>query len=520
MKRKITVLVLCFILFFELFSISASSFNSGEYIREFYENLPTVYRCGDWNYTLSDDGTACIYGKRDLNADLYVIYHSAYLGNEKDITIPSELDGHEVTSIATGAFKESSVENVIIPDSVVSMEKYAFYGCETLRSVYIPGSLEKISKNAFNSCTSLSDVTMCEGITEIEGGAFLKTAVSEFDFPESLRIIRDAALSTNALEYLVIPDWVEVVDPKMATGPALKSITIPENNTEYCTEDGVVFNKGKTILYYVPRSIEMTEYSVPYGVTTIGFAAFEYVSTLTDIVLPDTVTTIDENAFYGCSNLKTINIPDGVKSLETATFSGCRNLESIDIGEGLEIIEDAAFDDCESLKSLYLPASLEWFGEWDRRFAMAITNCYSLEEFIVSPDNQYYSAIDGVLYSKDQTQMYLYPAGKKKNYLAVPSSVESISDSVLAAEVPVETIYGFGDGTAKEFASNAGLAYSRIGDLDEDNVVSSNDYAMLQSAVLCNSSLEGSKEVQADINLDGSVDGIDAIQLCLMNNEA
>ena len=160
MKRKITVLVLCFIMFFELFSISASSFNSGEYIREFYENLPTVYRCGDWNYTLSDDGTACIYGKRDLNADLYVIYHSAYLGNEKDITIPSELDGHEVTSIATGAFKESSVENVIIPDSVVSMEKYAFYGCETLRSVYIPGSLEKISKNAFNSCTSLSDVTM------------------------------------------------------------------------------------------------------------------------------------------------------------------------------------------------------------------------------------------------------------------------------------------------------------------------------------------------------------------------
>ena len=285
-------------------------------------------------------------------------------------------------------------------------------------------------------------------------------------------------------------------------------------------EEGRRGEKGKTILYYVPRSIEMTEYSVPYGVTTIGFAAFEYVSTLTDIVLPDTVTTIDENAFYGCSNLKTINIPDGVKSLETATFSGCRNLESIDIGEGLEIIEDAAFDDCESLKSLYLPASLEWFGEWDRRFAMAITNCYSLEEFIVSPDNQYYSAIDGVLYSKDQTQMYLYPAGKKKNYLAVPSSVESISDSVLAAEVPVETIYGFGDGTAKEFASNAGLAYSRIGDLDEDNVVSSNDYAMLQSAVLCNSSLEGSKEVQADINLDGLVDGIDAIQLCLMNNGA
>mgnify|MGYP006988842729 CR=1 FL=1 len=51
-------------------------------------------------------------------------------------------------------------------------------------------------------------------------------------------------------------------------------------------------------------------------------------------------------------------------------------------------------------------------------------------------------------------------------------------------------------------------------------LVSSNDYAKLQNAVLCNSSLDGSKQVQTDINLDSSVDGIDAIQHCHMNNGA
>ena len=55
--------------------------------------------------------------------------------------------------------------------------------------------------------------------------------------------------------------------------------------------------------------------------------------------------------------------------------------------------------------------------------------CDSLltEAYEVSPDSQYYAVINGVLFSKDLTTLYCYPAMKKGWYYQVPSTVKTIA---------------------------------------------------------------------------------------------
>ena len=97
---------------------------------------PEMHISGDYGYIILNDGTAEITG---------------YSGEEKQLTIPSELDGICVTSIGDNAFSDNkSLTSVTIPDSVTSIGDYAFERCSSLASVTIPNSVTNIGDQAFS----------------------------------------------------------------------------------------------------------------------------------------------------------------------------------------------------------------------------------------------------------------------------------------------------------------------------------------------------------------------------------
>lgn len=122
---------------------------------------------------------------------------------------------------------------------------------------------------------------------------------------------------------------------------------------------------------------DITSFTVPEGVETIGGWAFAHCRNMKTIVFPESLKTIDDYAFYGCVALDTIVIPAGVNLIENNAFLGCEGLKSVVIPEGVSVIEFQTFRNCYNLTSVTIPKSVRKIG-----FG-AFENCGKLESIVV-----------------------------------------------------------------------------------------------------------------------------------------
>lgn len=155
---------------------------------------------------------------------------------------------------------------------------------------------------------------------------------------------------------------------------SLESVTIPQSVTSIgegafaacpsLTEFKGKFasDDGKCLIvdgvFHAFASTELTEYTIPDNVTSIGYCAFYGCSNLKRINLPDSITSIENEAFKECLNLTDLNIPDGVTSIGEAAFFSCSSLPRITIPKSVVSIGKKAFLGCSNLISVYcLPAT-------------------------------------------------------------------------------------------------------------------------------------------------------------------
>jgi hypothetical protein len=140
------------------------------------------------------------------------------------------------------------------------------------------------------------------------------------------------------------------------------------------SEDGVLFNKDKTVLiFYPPCKADKT------------------------YVIPDTVTFIDEKAFEGNVILTSVTIPDSVTKIWNNAFRNCEGLTDVTIPAGIERIGQGAFDNCESLTHIG-----------------------------IDENNPYLSSEHKVLFNKDKTVLIRYYARKAEEHYVIPDSVTEL----------------------------------------------------------------------------------------------
>jgi len=85
-----------------------------------------------------------------------VITITGYSGDAKTLSIPQTIDGLTVVAIGREAFKDSALQEVTIPDTVKTIDWFAFYGCRALQSIVIPTSVTKIEYGVFDGCNMLT----------------------------------------------------------------------------------------------------------------------------------------------------------------------------------------------------------------------------------------------------------------------------------------------------------------------------------------------------------------------------
>ena len=237
-------------------------------VRDFYDKESVTDEQGVF-YTLK-------YGE-DGNFYYSVTGHTDELASE---IVIADLGGCPVRSIEKDAFRDcSGLTSITIPEGVTSIGYYAFYGCSGLTSVTIPSSVTSIGSSAFGWCSNLSSVTISSSVTSIWADAFYACPVKNVKC-----IIKDFSHFCNNIitEKFVVP--IQLVD-----------------------------NDGN----------EITEYTIPEGVTSIGNRAFMSCSGLVSITIPNSVKSIGESAFNGCESLTSITIPNSVTSIGNFAFYGC-----------------------------------------------------------------------------------------------------------------------------------------------------------------------------------------------------
>lgn len=102
-------------------------------------------------------------------------------------------------------------------------------------------------------------------------------------------------------------------------------------------------------------------------------------------------------------------------------FKNSQILASVTIPDTVEVIVADAFGNCTALTSIHIPKNVKRFGGW------CFQGCTSLSEITVDPDNQYFTAVDNVVYTKDLKEMVFYASGKKQTSFDVPAGVTSIN---------------------------------------------------------------------------------------------
>ena len=281
----------------------------------------------------------------------------------------------------------AKILSVVVELGVTCIGPYAFYDCSNLTSATIPDGVTSIGDNAFDGCGSLTSVTIPEGVTGIGESAFSRcSSLTSVTIPDSVTSIWESAFSgCSSLTSVTIPAGVTKIARHAFSGCySLASILVDDNNTNYTSVDGVVFDKTCTTLLCYPAGGAIV-YQIPEGVTSIGEYAFYCCSSLTSVTIPEGVTSIGEYAFSGCSSLASVIIPEGVTMIRRGTFAYA-GVESITLPDGLQIIESCydnyywgdhfagAFQGCNKLKNIIIPDSVTRIGDGTFRYCVSLTS--------------------------------------------------------------------------------------------------------------------------------------------------
>ncbi len=199
----------------------------------------------DFRYGMNEDG----------------VYISRYVGMDKHIVIPAEIDGNPVFSISLNAFMGQDIESVVIPDSVTEIREAAFQGCKNLKRVEFGDGLKTINSRAFYGCTTLEAIHLPDGVETVENEAFYQcTATKTIRIPKTLKEWGMSCFYMNSsLEEIHFEDGLEIIDGYAVFGaaPKVKSLTIPASvNTLGECSLGLMSLESVTFLGDAPQTVE------------------------------------------------------------------------------------------------------------------------------------------------------------------------------------------------------------------------------------------------------------------------
>ena len=224
-----------------------------------------------------------------------------------------------VTNVGAYAFKDCRyLTCMFLNDDITTISERAFYKDEYLSAINMPRKLELIDKYAFYGCDTLTFVRArnCSRLRRIEDHAFYScTMLAELRLPEGLTYIGPWAFA-----------WDRILGQEDTT------LGLPSSLQTISTGAFAFVNHHKNL-------------NIPANVTSIGDYAFMcdyYMNNLT-FSPGDKKLTIGKAAFFGDNHMKSVDLSNRVAQIDKCAFAGCEMLEEAYFGDKIDTIEGRAF---------------------------------------------------------------------------------------------------------------------------------------------------------------------------------
>ena len=301
---------------------------------------------------------------------------------------------------------DQSITSFTVPESVQNIAECAFKDC-TLQEIILPQELRVIGMGAFYNCDGLTSLDLSQGVTYLGDCAFYDCdGLESFVFDLEIDTFEHVSLfdGCDSLKEVVFEKRLEWVNPDIFFECSALENLVVKDSDNCVIFDGALCREYNSRLYqiiYYPRARQDKEITIPSSVTHINEKAFANNPYLEKVIIPNELYEIAESAFEGATSLKSINIeaarigtigdrafkdcasltkivmPYCLSWLGKSAFEGCTSLESVILNKSLLNIFENTFLNCSSLKSVQLPEKL-YFMETGAFFG-----CYELEKLVI-----------------------------------------------------------------------------------------------------------------------------------------
>ena len=372
-----------------------------------------------------------------------------------------------------------------VPNGVVTVDEYSFYGDGGPRSVIMSDSVTSIESECFYENSTLERIDLgraeitsltlygCSNLSEIEVSSDSPYTVYDgvLFFGESLyrypagsgdstfvtpvevngvgvtEVYNYAFMYANNLRSVTLSEGIRYLETGAFTGcPSLEEVAFPSS----------LFSMGQYVFEECPSLVSADLSGTELSTASTG--VFQDCVSLESVYLPDSLRDLDMYMFDGCSSLKVVDMT-GARFVREYSFLGCTSLESIEL-PSVTSISRAAFSGCTALVSVSLGPSASSLEP------TSFYGCTSLSDIAIDEGCTHLKAVDGIVYSIDENGdpvgLILCVPAAIDSEITVPEGVTSIESGAFSNLAGLRSITIPGDAEVAQGAFDGCTSLSSI----------------------------------------------------------
>ena len=329
---------------------------------------------------------------------------------------------------------------------VTEIGSYAFYAQKNLVTLWVRWGITRIKNNAFQSCTNLTQARLASSVDYIESLAFNNCSSLKYVFYANTYFI-DSHYASNCMPnnsgmiLLVSNAAKNTVERAKGIAAFKKFATIYRNHEAF---DFAFTDGGYYVASTLPDDKPTKNRHGVFKLVGLNSSNTEYAPTASSYTVDGYTYDLAEVTYNACesnSNLKTVDLSrlSYLREIWDYAFKGCSALTTIKLNSSTSLgIRTEAFANCTSLTTLNLTSNVyDIYGS-------AVNGCSNLKTITVSTLNKHLCDVNGIVYSKDKTELVRCPPGHNTtmfNHSSFPSTLKKIGLRAFATCKKIQRIY-------------------------------------------------------------------------------